>query len=324
MPPSTSTAVVLCAPDDARPPGLDALGERMTVRYTDATGLADAVPGADVILVWDFFSHALADAWDRCDRLRWVHVTAAGVDAVLFDALRTSDVTVTNAHGVFDRPIAEYVLGAMLADVKRTHESHDLQRQGIWRHRETRTLAGAHALVVGAGGIGREIARLLHAVGMRVTGAARTPRDGDDDFDRIVASPRLAQACGDVDYLVNAAPLTAATRGLVDARVLAALPATSYVINIGRGPTVVERDLLAALDAGRLRGACLDVFDTEPLPPDSPLWHHPRVVVTPHMSGDIAGWRDALAAQFVDLAERYLSHRPLYNVVDKRLGFVAA
>jgi len=313
---------VLCAADGPWPAHLEALESRVRLRYTDETGLAEAVEGAQVLFLWDFFSSAVADVWEHCGDLRWIHVAAAGVDKLLFDELRSSQVVVTNARGVFDRPIAEYVLGALLADVKLLHESHDLQRSHTWRHRETRSLVGARAMVVGTGGIGREIARLLRAVGVRVTGAGRTARAGGDDFEQIVASAELPQHVGEMDYLVNATPLTPATRGLIDAAVLDAMPDHGYLVNIGRGETVVEDDLIEAVRGGRLRGACLDVFEQEPLPAHSPLWDLDGVTVTAHMSGDIVGWRDELARQFVDLAGHHLDGTPMPNVVDKQLGFV--
>jgi phosphoglycerate dehydrogenase-like enzyme len=144
----------------------------------------------------------------------------------------------------------------------------------------------------------------------------------DPELGEVLDSGRLREHLGGVDYLVNAAPLTDRTRGLLDAEVLAALPSTAHVINVGRGPTVVEDDLLAALHEGRLDGATLDVFATEPLPQDSPLWNAPGVVVSPHMSGDVVGWRDTLAEQFVANARRWLDGEPLDNVVDKRRGYV--
>ncbi len=315
---------ILLADDVAPPAHLEPLEGRVSLRYADRSGLGDAVDGADGLFLWDFFSSAVADVWERCDRLRWIHVAAAGVDKLMFDGLRSSDVVVTNARGVFDRPIAEYVLGGMLADVKLLHESHDLQRERVWRHRETRTLEGATAMVVGTGSIGRAIARMLRAVGVQVTGAGRTARSGDRDFGQIVASGDLPTHVGDVDYLINAAPLTPATRGLIDASVFEALPGRAYLLNIGRGETVVEDDLVSAIRAGRLRGACLDVFEEEPLPVGSPLWDLPGVTVTPHMSGDIVGWRDELARQFVRIARAWLDGEPMPNVVDKQLGFVRA
>ena len=337
-PTETRVVAVLCADgrDDApdphdRPGHLDELsddagstGPAIEWRFTDAAGLPQALEGADALLLWDFFSGALADAWEQARHLEWIHVAAAGVDTLLFDDLRDSDIVVTNARGTFDRPIAEFVAASVLAHAKRLHESHDLQQRREWRHRETATLVGKRALVVGTGAIGREIARLLRALGLPVRGAGSRARSGDPDFGDVLASAQLAEHVGDVDYLVNAAPLTPATRGLIDASVFAALPPRAHLVNIGRGPTVVEADLLAALEAGRLDGASLDVVATAPLPTQSPLWSAPGVVISPHLSGDVVGWRDALARQFVDNARRWLAGEELVNVVDKKLGYVPA
>lgn len=319
---SRPVVAVLCAGADDRPPHLEALAGRMDLRFTDEVGLVEAVRGAQVLFLWDFFSAAVRGVWDSCTDLEWIHVAAAGVDTLVFPGLAESGVVVTNARGVFDRPIAEFVLGAVLAHAKLVHQSHDLQRAGRWEHRESRSLHGARAVVVGTGGIGREVARLLAAVGVQVVGAGRVGRDGDPDFGQVVPSADLADHVGGVDYLVNAAPLTPATTGLIDAQVLRALPRSAHLVNVGRGASVVEDDLVAALQDGALDGATLDVFAAEPLPAGSPLWELPGVVVTPHMSGDVQGWRDRLAEQFVANAERWLAGDPLENVVDTRLGYV--
>lgn len=322
MPGSLPAVAVLCETPDQRPPHLESLEGRVEWRFTDAEGLADAVEGAEALFLWDFFSTAVAGVWDRCGALEWIHVAAAGVDKLMFDGLRGSWVTVTNARGTFDRPIAEFVLASVFAHAKLLHESHDLQRTHTWRHRETHTLVGARALVVGTGAIGREIARLLRAVGLEVRGAGRTARSGDEDFGEVVASDALADHAGWCDYLVNAAPLTDATRGLIDRTVLDAMRPSAHLVNVGRGPTVVEKDLVDALHEGAINGASLDVFEVEPMPEDSPLWDAPGCVVSAHMSGDVVGWRGTLARQFVENAERWLSGRPLRNVVDKQLGYV--
>jgi len=316
------TIVVLARHADDRPPHLEQLEDRADVVVTDASGLAEAVTGADALFLWDFFSSALRDVWPHCARLRWVHVAAAGVDSLVFPELADSEMVVTNARGIFDRPIAEYVLGVVLAHAKQTHLGADLQRRHVWQHRETRAVQGARVAVVGTGAIGRECARLLSAVGMRVRGFGRTPRAEDPDFGTVTPSSELAQHVADVDYLVMVAPLTSATRGLVDAEVLDALPTTAHLVNVGRGECVVTGDLVDALLAGSIDGASLDVVEPEPLPEDSPLWDLPGVHLTAHMSGDVTGWLDALAWQFVDNAERWLAGEPLHNVVDTRLGFV--
>ena len=313
--------VVLCASQDDAPPQLATLADRVDLRVATEADLGEALRGARALFLWDFFSSAVRDVWQHCGDLEWIHVAAAGVDTLLFDELRGSDVVVTNARGVFDRPIAEYVLAAVLAHAKRLHESSELQRRREWLHRETRSVRGARAVVVGTGGIGRETARLLAAVGMDVSVAGSRART-DPELGEVIDSGRLPQHLAGVDYLVNAAPLTDRTRGLIDAEVLTALPPTAHLVNVGRGPTVVEDDLLTALREHRLGGATLDVFTTEPLPQDSPLWNAPGVVVSPHMSGDVVGWRDTLADQFVANARRWLDGEPLENVVDKERGYV--
>jgi phosphoglycerate dehydrogenase-like enzyme len=326
VPPPTSlpVVVVLCESPDQRPRHLEPLAGRVELRYADAEGLAGAVVDARALFLWDFFSTAVADVWPHCGRLEWIHVAAAGVDTLLFDGLRESSVTVTNARGVFDRPIAEFVLASVLAHAKLLHESRDLQREKVWRHRETRTVVGARALIVGTGAIGRETARLLRAVGLQVRGAGRTARTDDVDFGEVVASADLSRHVGWCDYLVNAAPLVEQTRGLINAEVFAAMRPSAYFINVGRGATVVEADLPEALADKAFDGASLDVFEREPLPADSPLWCLPAVVVSAHMSGDVIGWRDVLARQFVANAERWLAAEPLENVVDTALGYVPA
>jgi phosphoglycerate dehydrogenase-like enzyme len=295
---------------------------RAEVRYTDTEGLAKAITGADALLLWDFFSPAVRDVWRHTDRLSWIHVAAAGVDKLLFPELVDSQVVVTNARGVFDRPIAEFVLAVILARAKDLQTSVRLQAERAWRHRESGGIEGRNALIVGTGAIGRETARLLRAVGMNVRGAGRTARTGDPDFGDVAASDALADHVGWADHVVVAAPLTELTQGLVDESVLAAMQPSAHLVNVGRGAIVDEPALVRALEAGDLAAASLDVFAVEPLPDDSPLWSMPNVLVTPHMSGDASGWLDTLARQFVDNAQRWLDGESLLNVVDKQLGFV--
>ncbi|MBU8822602.1 D-2-hydroxyacid dehydrogenase [Mycolicibacterium goodii] len=312
---------VLCAEESERPPGLEALD--VEFRYCTAGTLAEAVRGARGMLLWDFFSKAVRDVWSEAESVEWIHVTAAGVDTLLFDELRDSDVVVTNAHGVFDRPIAEYVLGAVIAHAKDSRRSLDLQRQHRWEHRETRRVTGARALVVGTGGIGRETARLLRAAGLEVRGAGRTVRDDDPDFGKVVASSDLSAEVGWCDHLILAVPLTDETRGLVDDTVLGAMKPDAHLINVARGPVVDEAALLTALTDHRIGGATLDAFDVEPLPAHHPLWDAPNVTITAHMSGDVVGWRDTLAEQYAENVRRWLTGEPLLNVVDKKLGYIS-
>jgi phosphoglycerate dehydrogenase-like enzyme len=292
------------------------------VRYATGDDLADVLPGADVLLVWDFNSSALVKAWPVADSLRWVHAASAGVNHVLTPEVVASDVAVTNSRGVFDAPMAEYVLAMALALAKDLPTTLARQRERRWQHRETERLGGKRALVAGTGPIGRAIGRKLAAVGMTVTGLGRVARTEDPDLGEVLPMAALAGVLPEMDYVVLAAPLTDTTRGMIDAAALSAMKPTARLINVGRGPLVVQDDLAAALAGGRIAGAALDVFVDEPLTAASPLWDLPNVIVSPHMAGDVVGWRSELVALFSDNLTRYLDGSPLRNVVDKAHGYV--
>ena len=320
--PDTSRPVVaaLCG---GRPDGMEPIEAVADVRYVDGDTLAEALPGAEVLFVWDFRSAALRDAWPAADALRWVHVAGAGVDRVLFPELAESPVVVTNSRGVFDRPMAEYVLALILAFAKELPATVRFQQAEQWSYRETEDVVSKRVVIVGTGSIGREIARLLRAVGMAVHGVGRTPRDADPDFGAVSSVSDLTVAVGDADYVVAVAPLTEQTRGLIDADVFAAMPSTARLINVGRGALVDQPALVEALESGQIDGAGLDVFTEEPLPPGDPLWRHPRVIVSAHMSGDSVGWADRIIELFARNLARWQAGEPLLNVVDKHLGFAA-
>lgn len=320
----SATIVVLHSDsgDTGKPPATDRIEALGTVRYVTEDNLADALRDADVLLAWDFRSRAAAEAIAGADRLRWVHAASAGVNHLLSDEVLANEVLITNSRGVFDEPMAEYVLAMVLAMAKDLSTTVRLQHERRWHHRETETLGRRRALVAGTGPIGRAIARKLTAVGLTVTGLGRTAREQDPDLGTVLPTERLTEAVADADYVVLAAPLTDTTAGMVDAAALAAMKPTARLVNVGRGGLVVQDDLVAALRAGEIAGAALDVFAEEPLPDDSPLWTMPNVIVSPHMSGDVVGWRGELVALFVDNLTRYLDGRPLRNVVDKRHGYV--
>jgi phosphoglycerate dehydrogenase-like enzyme len=303
-------------------PAMEPIETAAVVRYTGEEGLAEALRGADALFMYDFLSSALPRAWPAADRLGWVHIASAGVDPVMFPELRASDVVLTNSRGVFDDAIAEYVLGVVIAFAKDLARSIDLQRQGRWQHRETERIARRRALVVGTGPIGRAIARMLRAVGMEVSGMGRRARAGDPDFGTVHASADLLRQLPDIDYVIAVAPLTEQTKGMFAAEAFAAMKPGARFVNVGRGELVVTEDLIGALRAGRLAGAALDVFETEPLPPESPLWTMDNVLVSPHMSGDFLGWRNTLVEVFAENFQRWQTGRPLRNVVDKQLGYV--
>lgn len=307
---------------EALPPRLSEMEELAEVRLTKADGLAKAMDGADVLYQWHSFSPALRENWASASSLQWIHVSAAGVSQLLFDELIRSDVTYTNSRGVLSRAIAEFALGFVLDMAKDTQGSFRLQQQQRWQHRVTRKIQGQSALVVGTGSIGCEIARLFRAVGMQVSGAGRTSRPGGEDFDWIHSSEDLASVVHDYDYIVLAAPLTADTRGMVDAKVLGAMNSSARLINVGRGQLVDTEALTEALASGALAGAALDVVHPEPLSEGHALWDMDNVIITPHMSGDTEEYLHDLGKLFVENLKHYCNREPLQNVVDKSLGFV--
>lgn len=296
------------------------VADRATVRYTEASGLPDALRGASVLFVYDFGTRALPCAWHAADRLDWLHMGSTGVDPVMFPELRASDVVVTNTRGVFDAAIAEYVLGQILGFAKDLSGSLLLQQRHEWRHRESEQVAGTTALIVGTGSIGRGIARLLRAAGMTVRAVGRRERASDPDFGAVTTD--LHAELPGADYVIAIAPLTSQTRNMFDAAAFAAMKPHARFVNVGRGELVVTDDLVAALSTGSIAGAALDVVDPEPLPAHHPLWDLPNVRITPHNSGDFIGWRTEIVNAFTENFDNWIAGRPLDNVVDKRLGYV--
>lgn len=270
-----------------------------------------------MLAVYDFRTELVAGLGARAGTLEWIHAASAGVDAVLTPEVVASDTVVTNAQGVFDDGIAEWVLAVLLLFAKDLHTTLALQRARTWRHRENERLAGRRLLVVGAGSIGRAIARLCGAAGMNVRGVARTARRDDPDFDAVVTTADLHHELATADDVVVATPLTAATHHLLGSDAFAAMRPGTRVVNIGRGPVIDESALLDALDTGRVGAAALDVFETEPLPADHRFWDMPQVIVSPHMSGDAVGWVGALGEQFATNLARFAAGEPLDHVVDK-------
>lgn len=311
------TVAVIVAPGDPRPPGLDDLDALAALRLVDdAPSLRAALDdGAEALGVWDFRTTLVHDLWPHVSSVRWIHAASAGVDSVPVDAATAAGITVTNARGLFDRGIAEFVLLAVLAFAKDLPRSLDLQRQRVWQHRDSESIEDRHLLVVGAGSIGRSVARLARAAGLRVSGIARTARPDDPDFDEVAAADQLHRLLGAADDVAITAPLTAQTAGLFDDAAFAAMRPGARLVNVGRGEIVDEAALLRALEAGRLGGAALDVFATEPLPAGSPLWQRADVIVSPHQAGDVAGWEEALGAAFVANLRCHLAGEPLHNVV---------
>lgn len=310
--------VVLVAPEAGDPPGLEGVRARAHVHVVrDLDTLRDVLDGpppADVLAVYDFRTDLIRRLGARARELAWIHAASAGVDAALTPDVAAGDTVVTNAQGVFDRPIAEYVLALLLAFCKELPTTLDLQRRHRWHHRDSLGFAGRRVLVVGAGSIGSEVGRLAAAVGAEVRAIASSARP-HPVFGEVHPATELHEHLGWADDVVCCLPLSDATRRLFDAAAFAAMRPGATFVNIGRGPVVDEVALLDALHDGRVAAAGLDVFETEPLPGDHPFWDLDNVVVSPHMSGDELGWEAALTRQFAANLERWRAGEELEHVV---------
>jgi phosphoglycerate dehydrogenase-like enzyme len=316
------SVLVVGATADDPPPGIAAAADVVRLAYADTPDVvAELIVDADAVFAWHAQRALLEPGLPRAGRLRWIQTASAGVDAVLFPGLVESDVVVTNARGIFDAAIAEWVTGMFVLFAKHVPGVLERQRRHEWRHELTEPLTGKRVVVVGVGPIGRAIGRNAIALGMDVRGVGRTARRGDELFGEVLGSDRLREALGWADYVVDVLPGTEATHHTFDDEAFAAMRPGARFLNVGRGSTVDEAALVRALGEGRLSGAALDVFEEEPLPTDSPLWDLPGVVVSPHISGDFAGWRDSVVELFLENLLRFVRGEALRNVVDKRLGY---
>lgn len=256
--------------------------------------------------------------------LRWLQVSSAGVDGYISDEVKACGVILTNSSGVYGVAGAEHLLGQMLMFARRLGEMRDSQRAGRWdneRFRAIATLRGQIAGVVGLGDIGTQVALRARAFGMEVVAVKRRPATPPPFVSRLLALDGLPELLPICDHLILCLPLTPQTRGLIDAEALARMKPTAYLYNIGRGAVIDEPALIRCLQEGRIAGAALDVFVEEPLPPHSPLWTLPNVLITPHVGANgPRDWEDA-ASLFARNLERYRSGQPLLNVVDLDLGY---
>lgn len=318
-----SRVVVMGATLEEPPPGIGVIADSVELVFADTEeAMGDALVGSDVILAWRPRSGLLQPVWHRAGAVKWIQSASAGVDRLLFPELVDSHVVVTNARGVFDQAIAEYVLTLVLAFAKGMPGVLDRQGRVEWTPRDTEGLADKRVLVVGVGPIGRAIGVACQGLGMTVRGVGTTSRRRDDVFRVVYGADELLDALSWADYVVDVLPGTPETRQLFGEKAFGAMRPAGRFVNVGRGSTVDEPALVRALQEGRIGGAALDVFEEEPLPKDSPLWNMPNVIVSPHMAGDFAGWREALVELFVENLQRYLTGRPLKNVVDKERGYV--
>lgn len=305
------------------------MGEKMAAQIAEAvpgveavavpsTGeLPDGVRG-DVLLAEPFHGDLLPELLDR--GVRWVHVFSTGVDTVPLDVFRGRDVLITCSRGASAVPIAEFVLAAMLAFEKRMPEVWVSEVPEIWSWHDLGGLRGRTVGLVGLGGIGSEVARLSLAFGMRVV-ALRRRADVPPPLSGVEMVASLDDLLPVADHLVVAAPATARTRHLLDAAAFERVKAGVHLVNVARGSLVDQGALIAALDDGRVAVASLDVCDPEPLPAGHPLYAHPSVRLSPHVSWVSHERLTRTLELFVAELHRYLAGEPPLHPVDLDEGY---
>jgi phosphoglycerate dehydrogenase-like enzyme len=266
----------------------------------------------------------------RCPDLRWVHSATAGVERVLTPTAARRHLLITNARGVFSQPIAEYVLMMILAAVRRLPQLLELQRERTWQPLQAREMRDVTVGIVGLGSIGRAVAELALAFGSRVIATRREALEAGAEgaadprppaIDRILGHDQLDELLGESDFVVLALPLTASTDRLMDAARLGRMRPGAWLINVARGRLVDERALMRTLREGRLGGAVLDTLLEEPLPPGSPLWSTPGLIITPHTSWSSGRVLDRSIELFCENLARFRSGHELLNAVDPTLGY---
>jgi phosphoglycerate dehydrogenase-like enzyme len=309
------------------------------VNAADAREAEAAMPGAEA-----FLGKITPAMLRRADRLRWVQSFTASLEHYIFPELVGHPCTLTNMRGLFGDVIADQVMGYILCFARNLHVY--LRRQAEHRYepvggesarvsfasgpgtvnemdRATIFLPETALGIVGLGAIGAEVSRRARAFGMTVRAVDRYPERAraPEGIEAVWGMDRLADLLGASDFVVIAAPHTPETAGLFRAETLARMKPSGYLINIGRGAIVVLDDLVAALRAGRLAGAALDVFEVEPLPADHPLWDFPNVILTPHTAGYSTAIARRHLATLVANVGLFARGEPLANVVDKTLWF---
>jgi phosphoglycerate dehydrogenase-like enzyme len=289
----------------------------------------DAVRDAEVFIGYGF-PEPLFDAAHAGDRasLRWVHSAAAGVGSMLYPRMRESPIVVTNSAGVHAEPMAETVIAMLLHFARGLDLAVRAQARREWDKAPferadppVREIAGATIGIIGYGGIGRAVARRALALEMNVLTLKRTPEDVPDGIELLMGDDALPELLAFSDYVVVAVPETGETRGMIGPAEIDRLRPGAVFINVARGGVVDEDALAAALDAGRIRGAALDVFDLEPLPPESPLWTTPNLLIMPHVSPASTGFWPRQTDLIVENIERYSGGQPLINEVNKSAGY---
>jgi phosphoglycerate dehydrogenase-like enzyme len=293
------------------------------IAVSDEAQALQAMPGAQALI-----GFCSADLLEAGDALHWIQVYSSGVErCVALPEMQTGDKLLTNGQRIGSPALAEHAIALMMALARGLDRYYVNQMEGAWERSvdlgqgEFLELEGRTVLIVGLGGIGTQVARRAHGLGMRVIATRGSRREGPDYVDYVGLGDETLDLARQADVVINAAPLTERTRGMFDAAFFRAMKPTAYFVSVGRGQSTVTDDLVAALAAGELAGAGLDVTDPEPLPQDHPLWRTPRVIITPHTAGRSDRSRERLFLLVQENLRRYVAGEALYSVVDIERGY---
>jgi phosphoglycerate dehydrogenase-like enzyme len=316
-----SQRIVLCYPVKAKHIAqIAAAAPHAEIVDAGQERVADELFAADI-----FCGHAKVPVpWDdivRQGRLRWIQSSAAGLDHCLVPSVVASDIVVTSASGVLANQVADHTIALLTGLLRSLPTFFRAQQRREFIRRPTRDLHHTRIGIMGLGGNGRRLAEVLSAFQTTILATDWFPENKPACVAELLSADALDDILPRVDVLILAAPLNHLTRGIINSERLARLPRGAYLINMARGPMVVEDDLVAALDSGQLAGAGLDVTATEPLPSESPLWDQANVLITPHVGGQAATRIDDMTNFFCDNLARHSAGRPLRNLVIKELGF---
>lgn len=303
---------------------LERLPENTTIIVGhDAAYLMEAAPRADILFNASFRSDLLRAIFPHATRVRWVHAISAGVEGLLSPEIVQSSVPLTNGRGAYKRALAEFAILAALYFAKDVRRLLRDQEAGVWQPYEMEELHGKVLGIVGYGEIGRATAELARAFGMNVLAVRRRPElsGGDPSVDQVFAPCQLGEMLVLSDYVLVAAPNTPETRGLIGEAELRVMKANAVLINVGRGPVIVEKALIRAVEENWIRGAALDVFEHEPLPADHAFYRLKNVFMSPHCADRVPGWLEQAMEFFLANFERFQKGEMLVNVVDKHTGY---
>jgi phosphoglycerate dehydrogenase-like enzyme len=284
--------------------------------------LPGELPDTDIFIGFNLLPAQLAVA----RKLKWIHITSAGVSQLMRPDVRATGITITNSRGIHAIPMAEHTMGLLLMLARRIPETMRFQSESRWAQQEIleahpAELRGATLLIVGFGGIGTELARLARAFGMRILAVTRTGRADSSLADETFSSAELSRALPQADYVVLCAPDTPDTQHMIGAAQLASMKRSASLLNIARGSLVDEAVLINALENGTIAAAALDVAQKEPLPPESPLWKTKNLLITPHTSSVSERlWPRQIELTLEDL-ECWFSGKELLNLVDFTRGY---